>query len=477
MKRGFKYLFAATIVTLLVVSTIVLRSHREKWCDKIDQTVEKYAPMGASIAIIEHGEIKEIRNYGYADKKEKKLVTDQTRFKIASISKTVTTYAVMQLVEEGKLDLDAPVNQYLTKWKIPESEYGENEVTLRMLLSHTAGLTGSDEYGYSEPLPTIDEALKMRDVRLKRKPGAQFEYSEFVGHGICQLVIEEVTGMQFEKYMVTQVFEPMGMNHTDYANQSNEKGELAIPYAGNGKAVQVVPIVMNGAGGVTTTSYDLAVFELNLMKYYANGCGEMFQEQENTQSAGGVYALGIIPRKLSDGRIAYEHNGTLTGWNAQLVIEPESGNGIAVVSNSDKAYYMTYELMEVWSQNALGECISDSLVYQVKKMFHMITMVMLAVVLLFGTILLWNSIKHHYLWKTSHRKIIVCIFLFFLFLILDVVLFYTDWIVKLAWGMDHYYMFTFFPSDFLYIQIETGLLFFFILTRINLKKVKCFINK
>ena len=71
----------------------------------------------------------------------------------------------------------------------------------------------------------------------------------------------------------------------------------------------------------------------------------------------------------------YEHNGTLTGWNAQLVIEPVSGNGIAVVSNSDKAYYMTYELMEVWSQMVLGECVSDPLMYQMNKIFSMIKMV------------------------------------------------------------------------------------------------------
>lgn len=201
MKKEMKYLCIVMITMLLAVG--VTRCNRGNSQDEIDNTVQKYAPTGASIALIEHGEIKEIRNYGYADKEEKELVTDRTRFKIASVSKTVTSYAVMQLVEQGKLNLDIPVNQYLTRWKIPESEYGENKVTLRMLLSHTAGLTGSNEYGYADPLPSIDEALSIHDVKLKREPGIQFEYSEFVGHGICQLVIEEVTGMKFEEYMVT----------------------------------------------------------------------------------------------------------------------------------------------------------------------------------------------------------------------------------------------------------------------------------
>lgn len=470
MKKGSKYFIMGSIVAFLVAGAVLVGNFCGNRQDEIDRTVHKYAPTGASVAIIEQGKIKEIRNYGYADKEEKKPVTDETRFKIASVSKTVTSYAVMQLVEQGKLDLDVPVNQYLTKWKIPQSEYGENKVTLRMLLSHTAGLTGSNEYGYGEPLPSIDEALRIHDVKLKREPGTQFEYSEFTGHGICQLVIEEVTGMSFEEYMVTQVFEPLGMYQTDYANHTNEKGELAVPYAGIGKAIKVVPIVMNGAGGVTTTSHDLAIFELALMRYYADGCFEMFREQEHTQSAGGTYALGIIPRYLSDGRTVYEHNGTLTGWNAQLVIEPESGNGIAVVSNSDKAYYMTYELMEVWSRNTLGECVFDPLMKQMKNAFQLIKMVMFTLVLLFGVHLTRNMMTQRYYWKNSSWKVGISVILFLLMGILDIIIFYTDQIGSLAWGMENYYLFTFFPPDFLYIQMAAGILVFMLLVRINLKK-------
>ena len=159
MRKEIKYLCVVMIVLVIAAVAVVLGCRSGKSRDEIDRTVQKYAPTGASVAIIEHGEIKEIRNYGYADKEERKPVTDQTRFKIASISKTVTSYAVMQLVEQGKLDLDVPVNKYLT-------EYGENKVTLRMLLFHTAGLTGSNEFGYTMPLPGIDEALKLQNVKL-----------------------------------------------------------------------------------------------------------------------------------------------------------------------------------------------------------------------------------------------------------------------------------------------------------------------
>lgn len=456
--------FIALAVILFVVAIAVLP--KDKGADEIDRTVQKYAPMGASIAIIEQGQIKEIRNYGYANKKEKKPVTDDTKFKIASISKTVTSYAVMQLVEAGKLDLDAPVNQYLTRWQIPKSEYNEEKVTLRRLMSHTAGLTGSDENNYTTPLPTIDEALALHDVRLKREPGKQFEYSEFVGHGICQLVIEEVTGMKFEDYMVEQVFEPLGMQETDYSDTSNTKGELAVPYAGTGCATPVTPIVMNGGGGVTTTSHDLALFGIALMDYYDNGCGEMFRVQENTLSEGGYYGLGIIPRKLSDGRTVYEHNGTLTGWNAQLVIEPQTKSGIAVVTNSDKAYYMTYELMEVWSKLTLGEKVSDSLMAKVRQVFTGIQAVLLLCILLFGIILVSKIRKQKLIRVKNPVRISACIMIFVLCCICDVILFYKDWIFKWIWGMENYYLFTFFPPEFKYIQLEAGALLCLFLIRV-----------
>lgn len=463
-----KILIPAVIILIaaIVLPCVFYRNGK----DAIDRTVEKYAPTGASVAIIENGKIKEIRNYGYANKETGQPVTEKTRFKIASISKTVTAYAVMQLVEEGRLNLDVPVNRYLTRWKIPESEYGSDRVTLRTLLSHTAGITGSDEWGYADPLPSIDEALKERDIRLKREPGTVFEYSEFAGYGICQLVIEEVTGEKFEDYMIKHVFEANGMMHTDYANASNEKGELAVPYAGGGKVSEVVPIVMNGAGGVTITSEDLAQFAIRLMEYYHTGNGEMFKVQDNTKSSGGVYGLGIIPRQLSDGREVYEHNGTLTGWNAQLVLEPESGNGIAVVSNSDKAYYMTYALMEAWSREALGEPVKDLLMDKIKKQVLAVAGVMAFMVLFAAIRLVWKIRKKQLIFERNRIKILVSAAVLVLGISADMIVFYTNLPFYILTGIKNYYLFTFFPPNMIYVQAEVLLLLLFLLIRINMKK-------
>ena len=130
MKKGTKKLIYVIVIVLLVAGVTLIGKYCGNGQDEIDKTVHKYAPTGSSIALIENGEIVEIRNYGYADKENRQPVTDETRFKIASISKAVTSYGVMQLVEQGVLDLDTPVNQYLTRWQLPESEYGEDKVTL-----------------------------------------------------------------------------------------------------------------------------------------------------------------------------------------------------------------------------------------------------------------------------------------------------------------------------------------------------------
>ena len=460
--RNVKKTIIEVAFVLLAIAAVLLFYVTKVTKDKdyIDLTIEKYKPTGASVAIIENGRIKEVRNYGFADKENKIKVGDNTKFKIASISKVVTSYAVMKLVDEGKLDLDKPVNTYLKKWKVPQSSFDENKVTLRTLMSHTSGLTGSDEYGYKEPLPTIDQALKQRDIKLKREPGTVFEYSEFAGLGICQLVIEDVTGEKFEDYMADHVFNKIHMDNTDYSN-GNSKGTFAVPYAGFNKPAPVTPIVMNGGGGIATTSKDFALFDIELMNYFNKGSREMFTAQKNTKSAGGVYGLGIIPRKLKNGKIVYEHNGTLTGWNAQMVMEQESRNGIVVVSNSDKAFFMTYNLMEKWGDNVLGERVIDTEIAHLCKTVD-IAVIIGAVIVLIALSSLIFRIKKGRIHRLDDRKrrkryvissvvLLISAALYTLFL-------YTDIPFRVLLNMDNYFIFTFLPSVYMWVNVMLAVL-------------------
>jgi len=186
----------------------------------------------------------------------------------------------------------------------------------------------------------------------------------------------------------------------------------------------------------------------------------MFQPQKNTESAGGEYALGIIPRTLKNGKTVYEHNGTLTGWNAQLVMEPTSKDGIIVLTNSDKAYYLTYELMEKWGKNVLGEKVVDTFMLQITNGITFVTVGLLLILLLLvgiflfqfkkGRLVLAEKTKRYKRYLISSISSIILMALYFLML-------YTEIPFELLYNMTDYYLFTFFPTSLVRINVILSL--------------------
>jgi CubicO group peptidase (beta-lactamase class C family) len=111
---------------------------QKKLDSQVPDLLKKYGVSGVKIAVIDGDKIWE-KEYGYADKSAKKLISTDTIFQVGSVSKMVSAWGAMKLVDEGKIDLDAPVEKYLKRWHLPESRYGSEGVTLRRILSHTAG--------------------------------------------------------------------------------------------------------------------------------------------------------------------------------------------------------------------------------------------------------------------------------------------------------------------------------------------------
>ena len=153
---------------LSLTSTTLAQEIQEKSIEQFVSEIEKKIPQllhdftvpGAAIAIIENGEIVLQKGYGFSDIEKEVKVNTKTGFNIGSISKTIAAWGVMKLVQEGKIDLDAPAEKYLSRWHLPESEFNSNEVTIRRLLSHTAGLSLHGYPGWSpnDKLPTIEES-------------------------------------------------------------------------------------------------------------------------------------------------------------------------------------------------------------------------------------------------------------------------------------------------------------------------------
>ena len=438
---------------LAVISAFSLAACGSGNQDYTDHTVAKYHPQGASVAIIENGQITEVKNYGKANVEKNTPVTDKTTFKVASISKVVTAYTVMHLVDEGNLDLDKPIATYLTRWQLPPGTYDNDKVTLRTLLSHTSGVSGSDEK-YTKPYPDIATALNEKNIHLIREPGEVFKYSEFSGLGICQLVVEEVVGERFEDYVTQNVFQKLGMNDTSYSDESTGDCTLATPYAGFGEPIAVTHYVMAGAAGVTTTSSDLAKFVIALMDYY-NTDTEMFQVQKNAQTDLGACCLGIFLQSLADGGRIYEHNGTFTGWNAQFVFEPDSRNGMVLVTNSDQAFYMTYDMMDQWGQHVLGQSVKVGAIDSLSKKTLCIAIIFTVFDGLVILLLVYRIFSSKLMRAGKEYKgTVVASIISAIVMVSTLFLFYTDIPFNLLFHLQDNYLFTFFTSAINMIVID-----------------------
>jgi CubicO group peptidase (beta-lactamase class C family) len=218
-----------------------------------------------ALALIEDGRILDSSAYSVGDP-----INDSTLFQMASISKWVTSWGVMVLARQGRLELDVPVSRYLTRWQLPRSEFDNNGVTVRRLLSHTAGLT--DELGYRGFPPgtqsqSLEDSLTYADdhmpeadghVRVGRAPGSRFSYSGG-GFALLQLIIEEVTHDRFAHFMQQTVLEPLGMERSTFDEDLAMTRGIAMSYAGSSPAMHY-HLSAPGAASLYSNVTDLARF-------------------------------------------------------------------------------------------------------------------------------------------------------------------------------------------------------------------------
>ncbi len=181
--------------------------------------LEEYQIPGATVSVVKDGKILFAEGYGQADiEAQKPVVADETLFRIASVTKLFTSTAVMQQVEEGRLDLDEDVNAYLDDAEIPNT-YSGRPVTLRHLLTHTAGFeesfTGSGARNAADVEALGDFVDGHMPARV-RPPGEVASYSNY-GMSLAGHVVEEVSGVPFERYVEENVFAPLGMEGTTFA--------------------------------------------------------------------------------------------------------------------------------------------------------------------------------------------------------------------------------------------------------------------
>lgn len=204
----------------------------------LTQMARRQVP-GLSLAIIDGGRIVYAKGYGVTAPGGSTPVTADTRFLAGSVSKSVAAMGALRLVEQGKLSLDGDVNDRLTSWKVPENDHTRVEkVSIRRILSHTAGLTvhGFPGYDRSTPIPTTPQILdgvspaNTRPVRVDTVPGERWRYSGG-GYTVMQLLMDDVTGQPFARWMQENVLAPLGMTSSSFENPPPPNSRSTPPAA------------------------------------------------------------------------------------------------------------------------------------------------------------------------------------------------------------------------------------------------------
>ena len=285
-------------------------------------------------------------------------VDRDTQFQVASLSKWVTALGVMTLVERGKLDLDAPVSRYLTRWKLPASAFDNEKVTVRRLLSHTAGLTDGLGYGGfapGAPIQSLEGSLTHAAdaddgatgaVRVGLEPGAQFEYSGG-GYALLQLIVEEVSGQPFNAYMTEAVLAPLGMTRSTYV-LGPEPTDLAASYATDGSSAPFNRFTAVAATSLFTTAADLTRL---VAAHWPGPNGEpvgrgvlrpdtlvAMRKPQAQQFGADIWGLGVVlyaPNNRNDFVIGHDGNNG-PAINTAVRLDPATGDGVVVLETGDK---------------------------------------------------------------------------------------------------------------------------------------------
>ncbi len=322
---------------------------------------------GLSLAIIDEFELVHVGAFGEGDTREQNKVSEDTLFLAGSISKSVFATSVLLLAQQGKLDLDEDINRYLSSWKVPANNGWQPRVTLRNILSHSAGFTVHGFPGYlsTEATPTIVQVLNgehpanTAKVEVNQLPGLQYRYSGG-GTTVAQLTVcEHMKETSFAELMHRLVLAPLDMNNSTFENPlpSSRVTEASVAYPSKGVPLQgrypVYPEM--AAAGLWTTPEDLAMFGIDLLKglqgsndqlLLQSTLEEMLKPQLPHQTDSTDYAgLGFFCHRKDDA-ICFEHGGWDEGFVCSMRLHHPSGKGAVVMINSNEGHPLIDEIFQ-----------------------------------------------------------------------------------------------------------------------------------
>ncbi|RIV71560.1 serine hydrolase domain-containing protein [Flagellimonas aequoris] len=357
---------------------ILVKGDSVKGLNLMDRMQHHNVP-GVSIALVENGKLKWAKGYGIANSKTNSTIDTNTLFQAGSISKPIAALAALQLVENAQITLDADVNDHLIDWKVPESDFTSTQkVTLRRLLSHTAGTNvhGFPGYAQKDTFPSITAVLNGKGntpkIIVDTIPGSIWRYSGG-GYTIVEKLIEDISGQPFERYMHQQVLQPLGMNNSTYEQplppHYHKNASAAYDTEGSMFEGQWYNHPEQAAAGLWTTPTDLAKYCIQIQEILSgapNGILKKPSVEEMLTDQGNDWGLGpSLDEK--NGALVFRHAGKNVGFTNEFIAYAHQGNAVIIMTNADNggkligeilrsvsAYYhwdlnnpLTIELMEV----------------------------------------------------------------------------------------------------------------------------------
>ena len=359
-----KAVFASFPVILMILAAVPLASSRAQSSDSGDAELDRivaramsvHGVPGAGVAVVKNAEVAWARGYGLADTEDGIPVDSETVFEAASVSKPVTAWGIMTLVEDGRIDLDAPISRYVKRWSLPPSEYDHDLITVRRILSHTAGLSEDGDTGVEpgQPVPTIEEALSgaiwgTRPLHVERAPGEDFHYASNA-YSLLEMAVEEITGESFSTYMQREVLDPLGMRNSSYDWTPALRAQAAVGHDWYNHPLPEYVYSTRAQGSLRTTPADLAIFLAASMPGPHGepvGRGVISPESVNeiltpvpfakSPESSHVIGLGFDLIEV-DGNVAgARKTGDHRGWKPLVVMDMAHGDGIVIMANSDRA--------------------------------------------------------------------------------------------------------------------------------------------
>lgn len=327
-----------TLVALLLPLLVVSQTtEAEQLLEKM-HTQKNIVGIAAGYSV--DGNVEWKNAFGYSNLEEQIPFTEVTLTRTASIAKSMTAIAIMQLVEQGLIDLDKPIQNYIPDF--PQKAQGV--ITVRHLLSHTSGLDGyksSKETENQKEYPNLQEAMRVFENRdLKFEPGTSFFYTTY-GYVVLGVMIENISGLTFEAYMQQNIWDKAGMTNTGVehfnANYQN-KSELYHSKKGKTKAAKKNNLSnRTPGGGFYTTLNDMikfgnAVLDESLLKATTF---QLMTENQFPEKEGNPYALGwFLYAPSPNENVVIGHSGEQTGAATQLFINRQNKTVVVVLANT-----------------------------------------------------------------------------------------------------------------------------------------------